>query len=81
MIRTPVKSSSLKSVGYDPATKALEIEFASGQVYRYADVPAESFADLMSAASIGRQMGAFKASGFAFEKVEPEQPPAEHSGE
>lgn len=45
MKREAVKSSMFKSAGYDPATKTLELEFNSGEVYRYRDVsPAKAAA-------------------------------------
>jgi hypothetical protein len=39
MLRTPVSSSALRSVGYDPQTQTLEIEFNSAEVYQYFNVP------------------------------------------
>lgn len=57
MNRTPVKSSNIKSVGHDPATKTLEVEFNSGGVWRYADVPAEKHQALIGADSIGKHFG------------------------
>jgi hypothetical protein len=33
------KSSTIHKVDYDPQEKAMEIEFRSGNVYRYYDVP------------------------------------------
>lgn len=53
MTRQPVKSSNVKSVGYDPVRGILEVEFKNG-VYQYADVPPEMFAALLVADSIGR---------------------------
>jgi hypothetical protein len=53
MIRQPVSSSDLRSVGYDPATRTLEIEFNSGAVYRYDGVPPALHAGLMAASSHG----------------------------
>lgn len=52
--RAQVSSSSLASVGYDPAAALLEIEFLSGAVYRYADVPDRVYRALMAAESKGR---------------------------
>jgi hypothetical protein len=37
--RQPVQSGALASVGYDLEAEALEIEFRSGRVYRYEQVP------------------------------------------
>jgi KTSC domain len=52
MKRRYVSSSSVKTVGYDRATRTLEIEFARG-VYRYLDVPADVYDELLAAPSIG----------------------------
>jgi KTSC domain len=49
MIRTPVESSSIKSVGYEADTETLEIEFCSGAIYQYAGVNQLSY-DLFRAA-------------------------------
>lgn len=57
MNRTPVKSSNIRSVGYDAAAKRLAVEFSSGTVYHYEDVPPEAHAALMSADSIGKHFG------------------------
>lgn len=54
MNRTPVVSSNLASVGYDADSMTLEVEFLSGSVYQYFDVPASEFQQLLSAASVGR---------------------------
>jgi hypothetical protein len=52
MQRESVKSSSLSSVGFDPTTNELEIQFRAGGVYRYA-VPRRIHQQLMSANSLG----------------------------
>ena len=53
MTRTPVSSSNLKSVGYDNVSHTLEIQFHSGGVYQYMNVPPSVFAALMAASSHG----------------------------
>jgi hypothetical protein len=53
--RTPVDSSSLASVGYDEATRILEIEFRNGSVYRYEQVPPQDYRVLMAAESKGAE--------------------------
>jgi hypothetical protein len=53
MHRTPVDSSGVGSVGYDRATHVLEIEFQSGRVYRYLDVPEAVHRLLLNSPSIG----------------------------
>jgi hypothetical protein len=39
MERTPVSSSNLVAVGYDPGSYTLEVEFHSGSIYQYSGVP------------------------------------------
>lgn len=54
MNRTPVNSSDAASVGYESSTMTLEIEFNSGSIYQYFDVPETIYQDLMRASSVGR---------------------------
>ena len=53
MEREPVISSNISSVGYDPSSETLEIEFTNGSVYEYCGVPYEEYLELMDAGSIG----------------------------
>ncbi len=53
MIRHPVQSSNIASVGYDPESQLLEVEFKDGAVYRYLGVPASLYQSLMQAPSKG----------------------------
>jgi hypothetical protein len=53
MKRQPLRSSVLSSAGYDPETAMLELEFTSGDVYRYFAVPPSVFRALLEAASPG----------------------------
>jgi len=50
---TAVSSSNLASVGYDSETQTLRIEFRSGGVYEYHDVPEAEYQGLMDASSKG----------------------------
>lgn len=72
MNRTPVKSSNIKSVGYDASTQTLEVEFGSG-VYQYQGVPPETHAKLMSAESAGKFVGAEIRGKFNARRVEGDQ--------
>lgn len=47
------RSSALRSVGYDPSTLDLDVEFMSGEVYRYLDVPPEVVEGFIDAPSKG----------------------------
>ena len=54
MRRRSVSSSAISSVGYDRKGRVLELEFSSGGVYDYYEVPPEVYESLMSAESKGR---------------------------
>ena len=53
MQRTRVSSSVISSVGYDERQSVLEVEFQSGAVYDYFDVPPKVYRDLLKASSKG----------------------------
>lgn len=53
MIRQNVSSTNLRSVGYDGNMRLLEIEFNSGGLYQYLNVPEMIYNGLMSASSHG----------------------------
>ncbi len=53
MRRTPVTSTDLRSVGYDHEVSILEVEFRSGGVYQYANVPRHIYEEMMKAESQG----------------------------
>lgn len=52
--RTPIDSTSLATVGYDPSRGILEVEFHGGRVYRYFGVPRRRYEELLHAESAGR---------------------------
>ena len=56
--RRPVESSVLASAGYDSRKRLLEIEFRSGAIYRYLEVPEEIYRRLLAAESKGHFFGA-----------------------
>jgi len=53
MIRKSVSSSNIRSIGYDSKSQTLEIEFHSGGIYQYFNVPESIYNALMSASSHG----------------------------
>jgi hypothetical protein len=54
MKRDPVQSTTMRSVGYEAKSKVLEIEFESGVVYQYLEVPGAVVEALRRAESRGR---------------------------
>jgi hypothetical protein len=73
MERAEVKSSQIASVGYDPDKRILEIEFKTGKVYQYFEVPADVYAELILAPSTGRQFNQSIKGSYRYEAVEPEE--------
>ena len=59
MNRIYVSSSDLKSIGYDPNTSILEIEFKTGAVYQYSSVPYSIYQNLMNSSSKGKYFHSF----------------------
>ena len=57
MRRKPVESSAISSVGYDRGRETLEVEFRSGTIYRFFDVPSEIYEDFLRSSSKGRFFG------------------------
>lgn len=54
MDRHSEASSDIRSIGYDPKTQTLEVEFRNGWVYQYYGVPRKLQDDLMQAQSKGQ---------------------------
>lgn len=69
MQRETVQSSNIRSVGYDPSQKLLEIEFHDGGIYHYFGVPADLHDRLMKAPSKGGFLSAHIKGHFRFAPV------------
>ena len=70
MDRERVESEALYSVGYEPRRRVLEVEFHSGEIYRYFDVPPELHVGLMRADSKGQYFADYiRNAGFDFEHL------------
>src|ERR1035438_3143099 len=64
--RIPLESSTPASVLYLPTHRQLELEFRSGQIYRYLDVPPQAYRDLLAAPSKGICFNSNIRSTFTF---------------
>jgi hypothetical protein len=69
MDRQNVRSSQIKSIGYSSTLKVLEIEFNSGGVYQYFDVPEELYKELMTAPSHGTYFSRNIKNKFVYKKL------------
>ena len=67
--RVAVESSSIASVGYGRASKLLEIEFRSGAIYRYRDVPKKVFKAFSTSQSKGHFFSAEIRGKYPYDKV------------
>jgi hypothetical protein len=69
MQRQSVQSSNLRSVGYDAQSNTLEIEFNTGGVYQYFDVPANVYQGLISASSHGTYFHNYIKSSYRYTRI------------
>jgi hypothetical protein len=70
MSRDSVNSSAIREVGYDRASKTLEIEFQDGTIYESVRVPESMYVGLMSAESKGQYFDReIKHGGYSYERV------------
>ena len=68
MKRQPIQSKSVRSAGHDPEENVLEVEFASGGVYRYLNVPPEVYDWFLKAGSKGAFINRIVKEQHAFER-------------
>jgi hypothetical protein len=69
MERYSVFSSNITSIGYDPETSTLEVEFNSGSVYQYFNVPQGIYDAFMAAPSKGQFLASQIRDRFPFARV------------
>jgi hypothetical protein len=67
MEKQNVESTVVRAAGY---TYVLEIEFQSGRVYQYFDVPPETYADFLESDSKGRYFNAHIRGKFPYREIE-----------
>jgi KTSC domain-containing protein len=67
--RVAVQSSSLASIGHRAEDNVLVIEFRNGSLYRYLDVPADAYEELLRAESKGTHFNRFVRTRFAHERI------------
>lgn len=70
MMREPVASSNIASIGYDEPSETLEIEFTSGSVYQFYNISSGTYDALMAAPSKGQFFNAYIKNASPFSRVE-----------
>ena len=78
IVRTPVDSRSLASVGYRASDGTLEIEFKNGGLYSYHSVPSRYYRELMAADSKGTYFTRCIRNAFMFDVLA--KPPSKGFG-
>lgn len=69
MLRSPVASTNIASIGYDPDTETLEIEFTNGSIYQYFNVPIGLNEQLMLSSSKGQFLNVYIRNAYPFSRV------------
>ena len=69
MNRTPVNSSNINSIGYDPSSETLEVQFNDGSVYQYFEVAIYDYDGLLNASSKGKYLNQYIKGTYEFERV------------
>ena len=69
MLRKPVNSSNIESVGYDREQNILEIAFKGGGIYQYFNVSEAIYDELMAAESHGKYFHANIKGNYLYEKI------------
>lgn len=69
MERTPVTSSNIRAIGYDPDSQTLEVEFNHGAVYQYSGVPQGEHEGMMNADSKGIYLNANIKGRYSYMKL------------
>ena len=74
MEREHVDSEAIAGVGYDAAARVLEIEFTSGAIYLYFDVPQYLYVGLMGADSHGQYFAEhIRNAGFDYRHLDEDE--------
>jgi hypothetical protein len=69
MQRRNVTSSTAVSIGYDETKRILEIEFKSGDIYQYVNVPKEIYWKLIDTTSVGKMIHRIIKDKFQYRKA------------
>jgi KTSC domain len=69
MERYSVASSNIASVGYDPDTETLEVEFLNGSIYQYFNVPQNMYDKMMKDGSKGRFLNTYIKNAYPYSRV------------
>ena len=69
MNRIPVSSTNISSIGYDPQSATLEVEFTTGNVYQYFNVPEHLHQQFLNSSSRGQFLNEHIRYNYRYQKV------------
>ena len=69
MTRVDLQSTSLNAATYQDQSAFLDLEFRSGAIYRYLEVPPYTYRELLQAESKGRYFNQHIQNRFAYAKI------------
>ena len=69
MIIENVKSSNVKSIGYDKDEETLQVRFNSEEIYHYFDVPEDVYETFKSAKSVGKWLVSNIKNKYKYSKI------------
>jgi len=74
MNRRPVHSTNVASVGFepsadDPSVGTMQVEFHSGHIYEYDEVPVSVYHEFIAASSAGRYLNQFVSGEYGERRV------------
>lgn len=69
MNRMQVNSTNIRSIGYDSQLAVLEVEFTSGDVYQYFNVPEYLHQQFLNASSYGQFLNDSIRYNYRYQKV------------
>ncbi|OGZ55199.1 MAG: hypothetical protein A3H64_02200 [Candidatus Ryanbacteria bacterium RIFCSPLOWO2_02_FULL_45_11c] len=69
MNRTLVTSSDILSIGHDPQSGVLEVEFISGDVYEYFDVPVYLYRQFLQSSLHGQFLNDYIRYNYRYKKI------------
>ena len=69
MDRISVSSSNIRSIGYDEQAATLEVEFKTGDVYQYFNVPEHLYQQFLHASSHGQFLNDNIRYSYRYQKI------------
>lgn len=67
----PVQSSNIRAVGYDPATREMQVQFLGGAIYSHTDITPLKHAEFIAAKSKGGHYNETFRGKNGYKKISP----------